>query len=254
VGEAGDIKVHDLREPDSLMLYLSLFQLPEGGATFELRTAIDPAIIQAAALDAVKAIDPRRPVDSVKTLKVQINDSFVQERLVGSLSALFAMLALLLTCVGLYGLMTYIVNRRTGEIGIRMALGAERGRIARMVLCETLVLVICGFVVGLPGAAFASQLIASQLFGLRPWDPMTFLTACMLWATVTLTASYMPARRAASVRSSARMLSIGGFRHHLSSPYLCGLPFLAVVERYKFRGSFASPSLSYRHCSVTPAL
>jgi predicted permease len=199
VGEIRDVKVHELRETGAFMLYLPLFQLPEGGATFELRTAIDPASVQGAALDAVKAIDPRLPVDSVKTLKVQLNDSLVQERLVGSLSGLFAVLGLLLTCVGLYGLMAYTVNRRTSEIGIRMALGADRGQVARMVLRETLLLVLCGLVLGFPGAAFASRLIASQLFGIKPWDPFTFMVACLLMVAVTITASYIPARRAASV-------------------------------------------------------
>jgi predicted permease len=199
VGEIRDVKVHELRETGAFMLYLPLFQLPEGGATFELRTAIDPATVQGAALDAVKAIDPRLPVDSVKTLKVQLNDSLVQERLVGSLSGLFAVLGLLLTCVGLYGLMAYTVNRRTSEIGIRMALGADRSRVARMVLRETLVLVLCGLLLGFPGAVFASRLIASQLFGIKPWDPVTFTVACLLMAAVTITASYIPARRAASV-------------------------------------------------------
>jgi predicted permease len=199
VGEIQDIKLHDLRESDTATLYLPLFQLPEGGATFEFRTATDPAYVQAAVMDAVRAIDPRLPVYSVKTLDVQLNDSLVQERLVSSLSELFAMLAVLLTCVGLYGLMTYSVNRRTSEIGIRMALGADRGRVAGMVLRETLMLTMAGLALGLPAAIFASRLIASQLFGIKPWDPVTFLAACLLMAAVTLTASYLPARRAASV-------------------------------------------------------
>jgi predicted permease len=199
VGEIPDTKFHDLRETEALVLYLPLFQLPEGGATFELRTALDPAYFQSAALDAVRTLDPRLPVDSVKTLDVQLNDSLVQERLVGSLSGLFATLALLLTSVGLYGLMAYTVHRRTSEIGIRMALGADRVRVARMVLSETLLLVVGGLAVGLPGAVFASHLIASQLFGIKPWDPFTFLGACILMAVVTITASYIPARRAASI-------------------------------------------------------
>ena len=199
VGEIPDTKFHDLRENAALVLYLPLFQLPEGGATFELRTALDPAYVQSAALDAVRALDPRLPVDSVKTLNVQLNDSLVQERLVGSLSGLFAALALLLTSVGLYGLMAYTIHRRTSEIGIRMALGADRVRVARMVLSETLLLVVGGLAVGLPGAIFASHLIASQLFGIKPWDPITFLGACMLMAVVAITASYIPARRAASI-------------------------------------------------------
>ena len=199
VGEVRNIKVHDLREPDTVMLYLPLFQLPEGGATFEIRTAMDPAYAQTAAFEAVKSIDSRLPTYSVKTLAGQLDDSLVQERLVASLSEIFGVIALLLTCVGLYGLMAYTVNRRTGEIGIRMALGAERAGIARMVLRETLLLVVCGIALGLPGAAIASRLIASQLFGVRPADPITFLAACVLMAAVAMTASYLPARRAASI-------------------------------------------------------
>ena len=181
------------------MLYLPLFQLPEGGATFEIRTAIDPAHAETAMFEVVKDIDSRLPVYSVKTLDSQLDDSLVQERLVASLSELFGLLALLLTCVGLYGLMAYSVNRRTGEIGIRMSLGAERGRIVRMILSETLLLVAWGLVIGLPAAALASHLIASQLFGLRPTDPMTFLGGCAIMIFVAVTAGYLPARRAASI-------------------------------------------------------
>jgi ABC-type antimicrobial peptide transport system permease subunit len=176
-----------------------LFQLPEGGATFEMRTAMDPAYVQTAAFEAVKAIDGRLPVYSVKTLDNQLDDSLVQERLVASLSELFGFLALLLTCVGLYGLMAYTVTRRTSEIGIRMALGAERARIARMILRETLLLVACGLALGLPAAVLASRLITSQLFGLKAADPVTFTAACLMMAAVALAASYLPARRAASI-------------------------------------------------------
>ena len=134
VGEVRNVKIHDLRESEAMMLYLPLFQHPEGGAMFELRTAMDPANVLTEALEAVSAIDSRLPVSSVKTLETQLDDSLVSERLVASLSELFGFLALLLTCIGLYGLMAYNVNRRTSEIGIRMALGAERRRIVRMVL------------------------------------------------------------------------------------------------------------------------
>jgi hypothetical protein len=168
VGEIRDIKVHDLRESGTVTLFLPLFQLPEGGATFELRTAMDPAYVQTAAADAVKSIEPRLPLYETKTLAAQLDESLVQEQLVGSLSGLFAILALLLTCVGLYGLMAYMVSRRAGEIGIRMALGAQRAQITRMILRQTLLLVIGGLAIGLPGAALASRLIKSELFGLEP--------------------------------------------------------------------------------------
>jgi predicted permease len=199
VGEVRDIKVHDLRESSTLMLYVPMFQAPEGGATFEVRTAMDPTYAETAILGAVRAIDERLPVYSIKSLGNQLDDSLVEERLVASLSSLFGILALLLTCVGLYGLMAYTVNRRTGEIGIRMALGAEPGRIARMILRETLILVLSGLTIGIPAAVFAARLLASQLFGLNSSDPITFLAACVAMTAVTLMASYLPARRAASV-------------------------------------------------------
>jgi predicted permease len=199
VGEVRDIKVHELREPATAMLYVPLFQLPEGGATFEIRTAVDPSQVETAVLAVVSDIDRRLPVYAVKTLDSQLEDVLVQERLVASLSALFGLLALLLTCIGLYGLLAYTVNRRTGEIGIRMALGAERGRIVRMILGETLLLIGCGLLIGVPAAALASRLITSQLFGLKPGDPITFLAACLVMAAVALAASYWPARSAATV-------------------------------------------------------
>lgn len=199
VGEVRDIKVHNLREAATLMLYLPLFQAPEGAATFEVRTALDPETLQISALDAVRSIDNRLPLYNVRTLDHQLNDSLVEQRLVASLSEFFGLLALVLTCAGMYGLMAYTVSLRIGEIGIRMALGAERGRIARMILRETLLLVALGLALGLPAAAYASRLIAGQLFGLNPADPVTFSAACLIMAVVAAVASYPSARRAASV-------------------------------------------------------
>lgn len=199
VGEVHDVKVHDLREASTLMLYVPILQAPEGGATFEVRTGMDSALARTSVLATVKAMDSRLPIHSVKTLTDQLDDSLVEERLVASLSTFFGLLALVLTCVGLYGLMIYTVNRRTAEIGVRMALGAERSRIAGMVLRETFLLVVCGLAIGVPVAIFTSRLIASQLFGLKPDDPITVLAASVLMSSVTMFASYLPARRAASV-------------------------------------------------------
>jgi predicted permease len=199
VGEVRDIKVHDLRESAALMLYVPMLQAPEGGATLEIRSAVDPASIQTEVLVVVRSIDMRLPVYSVHTLDGQVNDSLVQERLVASLAEIFGVLAVVLTCVGLYGLMAYTVSRRTGEIGIRMALGARRGTIARLILRETLLLAGFGLVFGLPVAFVASRMIASQLFGLTPSDPVSFAAGCAVLVMVAITASYLPARHAASV-------------------------------------------------------
>jgi predicted permease len=199
VGEVRDIKVHDLRETSTPMLYVPMWQAAEGGATFEVRTAADPARTTTEVLGAVKSVNSRLPVYSVKTLGDQLDDSVVEERLVASLSGTFGFMALLLTSIGLYGLMDFAVSRRTSEIGVRMAMGAERNRIARMIVGETLTLVGVGVVIGLPAAMLASQLLASQLFGLRPRDPLTFSAVCLVLALVAVAGSYLPARRAASV-------------------------------------------------------
>jgi predicted permease len=199
VGEARDMKVHNLLEQAAPMLYVPILQAPETGATFEIRTALSPANVETAVMDSVKEIDSRLPVFDVRTLSDQLDNSLVEERLVASLSSMFGALALLMACVGLYGLMAYTVSRRTAEIGIRMALGAKRGAIARMVMGETLVLVAFGLGIGAPAAALASRLLTSQLFGLKPGDPATIAAACAAMVAVTLAASYLPARRAARV-------------------------------------------------------
>jgi predicted permease len=199
VGVVRDIKVHNLRETSTPMLYVPMWQAPEGGATFEVRTTMDPTKVATAVLAAVKSVNGRLPIYSLKTLGDQLDDSLVEERLVASLSGTFGFMALLLTSIGLYGLMAYAVNRRTNEIGIRMALGAERNRIARMIVGEAMMLTGIGVALGLPATILASRLVASQLFGLRFDDPLTFSAASIIFALVAITASYLPARSAASI-------------------------------------------------------
>jgi ABC-type antimicrobial peptide transport system permease subunit len=135
-------------------------------------------------------------LSEVRTQTETVEQTLFQERILSRLSSFSAGLALVLACVRLYGLMAFTVNRRTGEIGIRMALGAERCRIARIVLRESLLLVLCGLAIGVPAAALASRLMSSQLFGLKAGDPVTLLAACVLMLGATAMASYLPARRA----------------------------------------------------------
>lgn len=129
---------------------------------------MDPAKAESEVVGAEKSVHSRLPIYSVKTLGDQLDDSLVEERLVASLSGVFGFMAMLLTCIGLYGLMAYLVYRRTGEIGIRMALGAERNRIARMIVGETMMLVVIGVADGVPAAMLASQQ--------RPRHDSTFLS------------------------------------------------------------------------------
>lgn len=199
VGVVQDGKTRSLREQTVPMIYLPLYQAPEGLATFEVRTAISPLSVADAVRRVVKATDSRIPVYGVKTLDEQVNQSLIQERLVAWLSSLFGLLALLLAAVGLYGLMTYAVNRRTGEIGIRMALGAARRQIAGMILRETLQLVLIGLAIGIPAAIAAARLIESELYGLKSDDPMTLLVAISIMTTIAVLAAYLPARRASRV-------------------------------------------------------
>ncbi|WP_158820477.1 ABC transporter permease [Granulicella sp. S156] len=196
VGIVGDTKYRDLRGEVRPMMFLPLVG---NSAHFELRSAIDPNELVKPVRGIVSAIDNKLPLFDVRTQTEQIEQTLFRERITSRLSSFFALLALLLACIGLYGLMSYTVTRRTSEIGIRMALGAERSRIAGMVLRESLLLVLCGLLVGVPAAAFASRLIANQLFGLKPGDPVTLLAACVLMVGVATIASYLPARRAASV-------------------------------------------------------
>jgi ABC-type antimicrobial peptide transport system permease subunit len=147
----------------------------------------------------VQEADSRLPIFDVKTLTEQVDDSLVQERLVASLSTLFGMLALLLTCVGLYGLVAYSVARRTHEIGIRMALGAERVNVLKLVVGEGLDLTLVGVGLGIAGALVLTRFLSSLLYGVNPADPLTFVVVPLILVVVAVTASYIPARRATRV-------------------------------------------------------
>lgn len=200
VGVVDDARQRDLRRQAEPMFYTPVAQssIP-GDVTFEIRTAMNPAAMASAARHVVAQLGSRLPVINVTTLSEQVDDSLVQERLIASLSSLFGILALILAAVGLYGLMTYAVNRRTNEVGIRMALGAQRGEIARMVLRESLLLVIIGLAVGIPVSLGASRLISSELYGLKPFDPITIAAAGFILMAIAALAGYLPARRASRV-------------------------------------------------------
>jgi ABC-type antimicrobial peptide transport system permease subunit len=144
-------------------------------------------------------VDKNLPLFNVKTQSQQADESLAQERLFATLSSFFGLLALLLASIGLYGVMSYNVARRTNEIGIRMALGARRGDVVRLVLQETLLLVLIGLVVGFGTALATTRLISSMLFGLTPNDPITIMLAAWLLIGVAMLAGYLPARRASRI-------------------------------------------------------
>jgi predicted permease len=199
VGVVKDARHYGLREQAPRMFYLPLLQHGTPPNFLAVRTAGDPRGMAAAVRQALQEVDPKLPVVEVTTLGEQVDASLVPERLIATISGFFGFLALLLSCVGLYGLMSYAVARRTAEIGIRMALGARPGNVLWMVLREALLLALVGVATGLPAALAATRLIESLLFGLTPADPTTVSLATLLMIAVAASASYLPARRASRV-------------------------------------------------------
>jgi ABC-type antimicrobial peptide transport system permease subunit len=170
-----------------------------GSVYFEMRTAKDPISLLGEARRVVGDISPSLPLADVKTESQQIAEDLIEERMFARLAGFFGFTALLLTCIGLYGTIAYRVGRRTHEIGIRVALGAQRRHIVRMVLRETALLVIVGIGIGLPVTLASTRLISSLLFGLKPDNAVTIASATALMTVVALLAGYGPARRATKV-------------------------------------------------------
>jgi len=164
-----------------------------------LRTAADPQAILPAIREVVAQVNTNLPLFDVKTESEQIDRLLFQERLVARLSGFFGLLALVLACVGLYGLLSYEVSRRTREIGIRMALGAHRETVLRLILRQGLVLAIAGAGVGIGVAAVVMRYLASMLYDVHANDPVTMIGVAALLTVVALAACYIPARRAMRV-------------------------------------------------------
>ena len=164
-----------------------------------MRTAIDPRTIVPAVRSAVSHLDNNLPLFSIDTQTEKIERSLFQERLIARLSTFFGGLSLLLACIGLYGLLSYEVTRRTREIGVRMALGARPADILRFIVRQGIALSAAGAVLGMFGALAATRYLASLLYGVRPDDPLTFVAVATLLGVVALAACYIPSRRAMRV-------------------------------------------------------
>ncbi len=202
VGVVRDAKYSSPREAQQRMIYLPLSQIAGSHAyahSLELQTVGDPASVAAQVRRALAQVDPNLVVQKMETISQQVNDLTDQEQLISQLCAWFAVLALLLTSIGLYGVMTYNVARRTHEIGVRMALGAQNREVRWMILRESLLLLAIGVILGVPATMAATRLVGAQLFGLTPSDPPVFITAILIISTVALLAAYFPARRATRV-------------------------------------------------------
>ena len=164
-----------------------------------VRTASDPVHVAAAIRDVVHKVDPNLPITHVTTMDGLMSDSVSPRRFSAVLVGIFAGLALLLAAIGIYGVMSYTVSQRRQEIGLRMALGAQLTSVRRMILGQTLKLTLIGVVLGLAGALVLARFLASLLFGIGTYDPVTFLGVALLLVGVALAASYIPARRAMRV-------------------------------------------------------
>jgi putative ABC transport system permease protein len=202
VGVVADARYTSLREPIHRTAYLDAFQkLPamDDSLRLEVRAAGDPLQFIRAIRTEIQRLGGNIPLKSETTFDRLIDESLIQERLMATLSGFFGGLALLLAAIGLYGVLAYAVGRRTSEIGIRMALGADRRNMLWLVLRETVGLVIGGIVVGLPVTIAGTRLIEKLLFGLTPADPLTMALAILVMLIVALAAGYLPARRASSI-------------------------------------------------------
>ena len=201
VGVVKDAKYNSLREPSPRTFYIPYRQDSTSWreTTFQIRTATDPTNVIAAVRQAAREINANLPLFNIKTLATQVDESLAQERLIGAVSSFFSLLALLLAGIGLYGIMAYAVSQRTREVGVRMALGARRGAVLRMVLRQGMKLVLIGVGLGLAASLAVTRVIASQLFGVTATDPVTFIGAPALLLIVALLACYAPARRATKI-------------------------------------------------------
>ena len=201
VGVVKDAKATSIKKQTPRTFYVPFLQDPSSWreTTFQVRTAADPFDVVASIRREVQSLEPNLPVFGIKTLDQQVDESLGQERLVTTLASLFGVLALLLACAGLYGVLSYSVSRRTRELGVRMALGANRRDVLALVLRQGMTLALVGIALGLAGAFVVTRYLESLLFEVKATDPLTFGVTALVLATVALVACYMPARRATKV-------------------------------------------------------
>ena len=199
VGIARDSKYRTLSEDPLPTLYMPLLRNYTPFVTLHVRTAGDPKTLLAAVRREVESLDPNLSAFNIKTLDEQKSSSLYTENMAATLLSGFGILALMLSAVGIFGVMAYVVDRRTREIGIRMALGAQRQEVLKEVLNEGMVLALAGLVLGLGGAMAATRLLSSFLYGVTPTDPVTLVLIPVILISVAFLANYIPARRAARI-------------------------------------------------------
>jgi predicted permease len=198
VGVVADFSYRDLRE-DSEQAYFPIFEGERSGGTFYVKVRGTPESAFQSIRTIVHNADPALPITYFRTLEEQVNRSLNTERMLAALSASFGTLALLLSLVGLYGVMSFVVAQRTREIGIRVALGATRPAAVWLVLRDALVMIAAGIAMALPCVWTLGRLVESQLYDVKPTDPAMIATATLILCTAALGAALIPARRASAV-------------------------------------------------------
>jgi len=200
IGVARTTRLHSLKQDTPSVTYIPLTHSKYvGQITYILRTAGDPLALATNARQTVREADASIPVSEISTQETVINRTISDERTFAILCSCFAGLAVVIACVGLYGMMAYRVARRTNEIGIRMALGAERGRIIWMVIREVFLIAIAGVGIGVPVALAMSQFVRAYLFQMKPNDPLAIGAAAMAMLAAAILAGYWPAWRASRI-------------------------------------------------------
>jgi len=199
IGIARDVKAEDLEGSGDYVDYLPYTQREWGFGDFEVRYTGDFGVIAREVQDAIHSVDRRLPIMNVETLGRQVAGTYSDQTTIAELSGFFAMVAVFLSCIGLYGLMSYLVSRQTSEIGIRMALGAAPGEVAWRVMREIAVLILFGMILGLPLTLEGTRLVESMLYGLKGSDPVSLSIAVLVLVLSGVVAGYLPARRAARV-------------------------------------------------------
>ena len=200
VGVVGDVRHRDMRSQPRGTIYRPYLQQthPRGLRMYAL-TVQDPKLAESSIRDRIRRLDPKLVADDMRTMEEQLDRSVSNERTLATLAMSFSLLALLMTAVGLYGVLAFATAQRTREIGVRMALGAQRSSVVLLVMREMAVTATIGVAVALPAAFGLSRLLTSQLYGVQPGDPLTLAACVLVSATMVVCAAAIPARRAASV-------------------------------------------------------
>jgi putative ABC transport system permease protein len=199
VGVVGNTKLYGLANPARLEVYVPLQQYPQNDLNLVVKSAVNPAALISEIRGAVASIDKGQPIFAISTMNQLVSDSSAERRITLVLLGAFSGLALVLAAIGIYGVLSYSAAQRTHEIGIRMALGAQKHDVLRVVLGQGMILAAIGVGIGVVAALGLTRLMASLLYGVKPTDPLTFVAVSLILTAVVLLACYIPARRAANV-------------------------------------------------------